>query len=82
MPAAQKAYLHNLEVIPPPSASSTLPDLVKGKQVTALYPDTSTFYRAEVVGKRGDVVRLRFEGEDETDKELEVERRFVLDIAK
>jgi len=60
--------------------------------VLALYPGTTTFYKAEVVrgwvgvakgeaGKGKDeegMVRLRFEGEDEADREMTVERRYVL----
>lgn len=45
----------------------------------ARYPDTTTFYRAEVTGSRKDVYRLKFEGEED-DKEMEVDKRFVLDI--
>jgi SAGA-associated factor 29 len=67
--------------------------LHKGKNVLALYPGTTTFYKAEVVaawrvsdGKvkkeedeaDGNFVRLRFEGEDEADREMNVERRYVL----
>ena len=50
----------------------------------ALYPGTTTFYKAEVVagwrvqGEGVQVVRLRFEGEDEADREMSVERRYVL----
>lgn len=59
----------------------------------ALYPGTTTFYKAEVVagwrvsdGKvkkeegagEENLVRLRFEGEDEADREMSVERRYVL----
>lgn len=29
-------------------------------------------------GKKGNLVRLRFEGEDEADREMSVERRYVL----
>ena len=79
--------------IPAPSANITLPDLGRGKNVLALYPGTTTFYKAEVVsswrvgggvkkeGEEGGVenlVRLRFEGEDEADREMSVERRYVL----
>jgi SAGA-associated factor 29 len=73
--------------IPPPSSNTTLPDLHKGKNVLALYPGTTTFYKAEVVagwilngGTKGEenLVRLRFEGEDEADREMSVERRYVL----
>ena len=57
-----------------------------------MYPGTTTFYKAEVVvpwqGKKPikeegkdeveNLVRLRFEGEDEADREMSVERRYVL----
>ncbi|OJJ49942.1 hypothetical protein ASPZODRAFT_128525 [Penicilliopsis zonata CBS 506.65] len=66
-------------LIPIPKAGSTLPSFVVGKQVLARYPDTTTFYRAEVMGTKKDVYRLKFEGEED-DKEMEVDRRFVLDI--
>jgi SAGA-associated factor 29 len=66
--------------IPALANSTTLPDLAKGRNVLALYPGTTTFYKAEVVagwGGEGEV-RLRFEGEDEADREMRVERRYVL----
>lgn len=70
-------------LVPIPASNDGLPSLSAGTTVLALYPSTTTFYRAEVVKtKDGDVVdgfvRLRFEGEDEADKEESVERRFVL----
>ena len=75
--------------IPPLGSGLSLPDLPKGKNVLALYPSTTTFYKAEVVsgwkmadGRDADdmqnLVRLRFEGEDEADREMSVERRYVL----
>lgn len=66
-------------LIPIPQIGSTLPSFPVGKQVLARYPDTTTFYRAEVMGTKKDVYRLKFEGEED-DKEMEVDRRFVLDI--
>ncbi|PYH79151.1 hypothetical protein BO82DRAFT_315881 [Aspergillus uvarum CBS 121591] len=66
-------------LIPIPRIGSTLPSFSLGKQVLARYPDTTTFYRAEVMGAKKDVYRLKFEGEED-DKEMEVDRRFVLDI--
>jgi SAGA-associated factor 29 len=70
----------------PIPANTNLPDLAKGKNVLALYPGTTTFYKAEVVqgwrldemGEGDGLVRLRFEGEDEADREMSVERRYVL----
>lgn len=87
-----RASVNHLVAIPPLSSNSTLPDLKIGRQVLALYPGTTTFYKAEVVaawsGKKDaeedgkemseKLVRLRFEGEDEADREMSVERRFVL----
>ncbi|OJJ73582.1 hypothetical protein ASPBRDRAFT_205803 [Aspergillus brasiliensis CBS 101740] len=66
-------------LIPIPQMGSALPSFSVGKQVLARYPDTTTFYRAEVMGAKKDVYRLKFEGEED-DKEMEVDRRFVLDI--
>ncbi|KAK2764397.1 SAGA HAT/Core module component [Arachnomyces sp. PD_36] len=66
-------------LIPIPQVGSTLPFFAPGKQVLARYPDTTTFYRAEVMGSKKDVYRLKFEGEED-DKEMDVVRRFVLDI--
>ncbi|KAF7674711.1 hypothetical protein GT037_007471 [Alternaria burnsii] len=90
-----RASVNHLIPIPPPSSNTTLPDLSKGKNVLALYPGTTTFYKAEVVAvwrqidgkvkkedgsKEGEtvdnLVRLRFEGEDEADREMSVERRY------
>lgn len=62
-----------------PRAGSALPLFHVGKQVLARYPDTTTFYRAEVMGSKKDVYRLKFEGEED-DKEMEVDKRFVLDV--
>ncbi|EGD92427.1 SAGA complex component Sgf29 [Trichophyton tonsurans CBS 112818] len=62
-----------------PKAGSPLPQFQIGKQVLARYPDTTTFYRAEVMGLKKEVYRLKFEGEED-DKEMEVDRRYVLDI--
>ncbi|CAI6332686.1 unnamed protein product [Periconia digitata] len=118
-----RASVNHLVPIPPAVKNMTLPDLSRGKNVLALYPGTTTFYKAEVVGawkgnglgekaagggngngnggssekegkgaEKGVVVkkekgekelgdewvRLRFEGEDEADREMSVERRYVL----
>ncbi|KAF2643948.1 hypothetical protein P280DRAFT_420498, partial [Massarina eburnea CBS 473.64] len=80
-----RASVNHLVPIPSPSLNMTLPDLPKHKNVLALYPSTTTFYKAEVVvawkgngNAGGEFVRLRFEGEDEADREMSVERRYVL----
>ncbi|PSN66113.1 hypothetical protein BS50DRAFT_677394 [Corynespora cassiicola Philippines] len=87
-----RASVNHLVAIPPPSTNMTLPDLPPRRNVLALYPGTTTFYKAEVVSswsggakvkKEGDDgvldhVSLRFEGEDEVDRVMNVERRYVL----
>ncbi|KAF2005534.1 hypothetical protein P154DRAFT_542528 [Amniculicola lignicola CBS 123094] len=87
-----RASVNHLVAIPPTSTNTTLPDLPTKRPVLALYPGTTTFYKAEVVAnwtKKGGIkeegkeeidnlVRLRFEGEDEADREMNVERRYVL----
>lgn len=81
-PTPYRASVSALVPIPPVEMNEKLAPLSGGKQVLALYPGTTTFYKAEVSsgkdsGKRG-LVRLRFEGEDEASLEQEVERRYVL----
>ena len=66
-------------LVPIPPQGSNLPDYPKGKQVLARYPDTTTFYRAEVTGMKRDSCRLKFEGEEEIGTEMDVDRRYVLD---
>ncbi|KAF8467239.1 SGF29 tudor-like domain-containing protein [Kalaharituber pfeilii] len=69
-------------LIPIPKDSTGLPAYPVGKQVLAMYPETTMFYRAEVMGtKRDGTCRLKFEGEEEVGKETEVERRLVLDVS-
>jgi SAGA-associated factor 29 len=94
-PLPYRASVNHLVPIPP--ANSSLPDIPAKKQVLALYPGTTTFYKAEVVlpkvkkpsvggeairdghGELKDgYVRLRFEGEEEAEREMDVERRYVL----
>lgn len=56
-----------------------LPAYSHGTKVLARYPETTTFYPAVVVAQRKDgVVRLKFDGEEEVNKETEIERRLVL----
>lgn len=82
-----------LIAIPPPSAP--LPEYSVGKTVLARYPETTTFYRAEVTGycsskteggkdgkdetKEGVYCMLKFE--DDQNQEMKVDRRFVLDYS-
>lgn len=64
----------------PSRSKECLPDLPPKKAVLALYPQTTTFYKAEVVKceLERQIVRLRFEGEEDQNMETEVERRYVL----
>ncbi|KAJ2899524.1 hypothetical protein MKZ38_003018 [Zalerion maritima] len=69
-------------MIPITSAANAtpLPEWDNGKTVLALYPGTTTFYKAEVMitddqGK----VHLRFEGEENTTTMQMVERRYVVE---
>ena len=85
-----KTYANNLILIP--DDSSGLPQLPPGTMVLARYPETTTFYRAEVIAtkvpshheyllmKRDGTCKLRFEGEEEIGKETDVERRLVLEV--
>ncbi|KFY16522.1 hypothetical protein V491_05316 [Pseudogymnoascus sp. VKM F-3775] len=66
-------------MVPIPELGQVLPDYPPGKSVLARYPDTTTFYRAEVVAMNGKLVKLRFEGEEDEQVTMEVDRRFVLD---
>ena len=65
-----------LIAIPGPDAA--LPDFPVGKHVLARYPETTTFYRAEVTGVKKDVYRLKFE--DDQNQEMDVYRRYVLEF--
>ncbi|XBW37815.1 hypothetical protein QEN19_003390 [Hanseniaspora menglaensis] len=57
-----------------------------GMKCLGRYPDTTTFYPAVVIGKRqiNEIwyCVLRFDGEEEVDKETLVERQFVLQLPK
>ncbi|KAB5554336.1 SGF29 tudor-like domain-containing protein [Coniochaeta sp. 2T2.1] len=66
-------------MIPIPAAGVELPDLEKGKTVLALYPDSTTFYKAEVMGMENGNVSLRFEGEENSGTLQVVDRRFVVE---
>lgn len=76
-----KASYRDLIRIPSASAGASLPAYPAGAKVLARYPETTTFYRAEVVSTRRDgKCRLKFVGEEDEGKEQEVERRVVLPI--
>ncbi|ODQ52727.1 hypothetical protein SAICODRAFT_19524 [Saitoella complicata NRRL Y-17804] len=66
-----------------PPTSDGLAPFPNGTMVLARYPETTTFYKAEVTGmKRDGSCKLKFEGEEEVGKETEVERRLVLEMPK
>ncbi|KHN94857.1 SAGA complex subunit Sgf29 [Metarhizium album ARSEF 1941] len=66
--------------ITPESQASTLKDWESGQVVLALYPNTTTFYKAEVhsMDSQGRVA-LKFEGENDSTTLQQVERRFVIE---
>lgn len=81
-PPPQRASVSQLIQIP--ESNKGLSDLLKGKNVLAQYPDTTTFYKAEVSevwrsnnkgGEEQGLVRLMFQDDQEV---RSVERRFVL----
>lgn len=67
-----------------PEAGADLKPRSKGEIVLALYPDSTTFYKAEVISTDAGTgkVNLRFEGEENSGTLQVVERRFVLDYPK
>lgn len=66
--------------ITPESQASTLKNWEGGQVVLALYPNTTTFYRAEVYSCDGQGrVDLKFEGENDSTTTQQVERRFVIE---
>ncbi|KAB8346278.1 hypothetical protein FH972_023322 [Carpinus fangiana] len=68
------------ELVPIPASSKDLPNIAKGTAVLAVYPDTSVFYKAEVLRMTKDHCRLRFEGEDDHSHEPEIPRRLVVEF--
>lgn len=74
-----KAGYREIILIPVKDTVKKLPIYPYGTRVLARYPETTTFYTAIVVGSKKDGrVRLKFDGEEEVNKETEVERRLVL----
>ena len=70
-----------LQLIPP--SNEGLSELTSKQPVLAMYPGTTTFYKADVVAVKGkDIrpgeVRLLFEDEEEQNKSMPVERRYIL----
>ncbi|AOW05400.1 SGF29 tudor-like domain-domain-containing protein [Yarrowia lipolytica] len=77
-----KTSIRDIIPLPTDEELRNMPQFTAGSQVLARYPETTTFYRAEVTGTRRDKYRLKFEGEDDADKETEVSRGLVLNIPK
>lgn len=76
-----KATYKDILLIPPEDEAPDLLNYPAGSKVLARYPETTTFYPAVVVGSRRDgTVKLKFDGEEEVNKETEVERRLVLPL--
>lgn len=74
-----KANYKEIILIATASLLKSYPNYPYGSKVLARYPETTTFYPAVVVGTKKDTkVRLKFDGEEEANKETEVERRLVL----
>ena len=69
----------NMIPITPEDQAAALLPLEKGRIVLALYPHTTTFYRAEVMNTEDGKVNLRFEGENDSAMQQQVERRFVVE---
>lgn len=68
------------QMVPIPAVGTELEDYEVGKRVLALYPDTTTFYRAEVKSMLDGGARVQLLFEDEAAGALKVvERRLVLD---
>ena len=66
------------ELVPIPATTANLPVFTTGSKVYAKYPETDTFYNAEVRNFSKGVYTLMFEGEEDN-RELTVDKRFVLD---
>ncbi|PHH52377.1 SAGA-associated factor 29 [Ceratocystis fimbriata CBS 114723] len=82
--SSQKEYRSSASSMIPITAEAgvkSLPDWEPGKKVLAMYPQTTTFYSAEVISTaEGGKVNLRFDGENDYTTMQQVERRFVIDF--
>ncbi|KAI9900919.1 hypothetical protein N3K66_005181 [Trichothecium roseum] len=66
--------------ITPESQAASLPEWEPKMVVLALYPNTTTFYKAEVhSADDGGRVNLKFEGENDSSTLQQVERRYVIE---
>ncbi len=72
----RKAFAKELVLIP--TTAVGLAVFPNGSKVYAKYPETDTFYNAEVRNFQKGEYTLIFEGEEDN-KEMAVDKRFVLD---
>ena len=76
-----KTSASNMIPITPAAQIANLPQWERGRTVLALYPGTTTFYKAEVISTEPDGrVNLRFEGEENATTMQAVERRYVVEF--
>jgi SAGA-associated factor 29 len=66
------------ELVPIPVSTANHVQFTSGSKVYAKYPETDTFYNAEVRNFSKGIYTLMFEGEEDN-RELTVDKRFVLD---
>ena len=67
------------DLIPIPQSGTSLPVFPTGATVFARYPETDTFYKAKVRSFQKGKYTLKFDDEEDNNREMEVEKRFVLD---
>ncbi|KAH0436692.1 hypothetical protein CcaCcLH18_04249 [Colletotrichum camelliae] len=80
-PKEYKTFASGMIPIPPENQTHNLAKLEAGKMVLGLYPQTTAFYAADVVGTEADgkTVNLKFHGENDSSTTHQVERRYVLE---
>ncbi|KAJ0337677.1 hypothetical protein COL922a_006474 [Colletotrichum nupharicola] len=80
-PKEYKTFASGMIPIPPENQTHNLAKLEAGKMVLGLYPQTTAFYAADVVGIEADgkTVNLKFHGENDSSTTHQVERRYVLE---
>ncbi|GKT91346.1 SAGA-associated factor 29 [Colletotrichum tofieldiae] len=81
-PKEYKTFASGMIPIPPENQTHNLAKLEAGKMVLGLYPQTTAFYAADVVGTEpdGKTVNLKFHGENDSSTTHQVERRYVLEF--
>lgn len=80
-PKEYKTFASAMIPILPENQTHTLAKLEAGRMVLGLYPQTTAFYAADVVGTEADgkTVNLKFHGENDSSTTHQVERRYVLE---